>query len=157
MRLVGQYHSCRDQAEKAVTLLFTVALDAAPDVETGEEVLLALQPSEQQPLLAGQRYCRSVVVTSTVAAERELQLLVQVRFSEVIQPSGEVNLKARLRLKFVMVALPELAAKMIPAVLAPRPSAVTCILPRHACKTAVDNSYSGNSKACMWCTSCAYQ
>jgi hypothetical protein len=151
VRLVGQYHSCTDQAEKAVTLLFTVALDAAPDAETGEEVLLALQPSEQQPLLAGQRYCRSVVVTSTVAAERELQLLVQVRSSDVIQPSGEV--KARLRLKFVMVALPELAAKMIPAVLAPRPSAVTCILPRHACKTAVANSYSGNAKACMCCTS----
>jgi hypothetical protein len=65
--------------------LFTVALDAAPDAETGEEVLLALQPSEQQPLLTGQRYCRSVVVTSTVAAERELQLLVQVWFSGMIQ------------------------------------------------------------------------
>lgn len=51
---------------------------SSSDPETGEEVLLALTPSPQQPLLAGQRYCRSVVVTSTVAAERELQLLVQV-------------------------------------------------------------------------------
>jgi len=49
------------------------------DPETGEEVLQALQPSEQEPLVTGQRYCRSIVLTSTVASERQLQLLVQVR------------------------------------------------------------------------------
>ena len=61
-----------------VDRLYDPRCASSTDPETGEEVLLALQPSEQQPLLAGQRYCRSVVVTSTVAAERDLQLLVQV-------------------------------------------------------------------------------
>lgn len=62
-----------------VDRLYDPRFASSTDPETGEEVLLALQPSEQQPLLTGQRYCRSVVVTSTVAAERDLQLLVQVR------------------------------------------------------------------------------
>lgn len=62
-----------------VDRLYDSRYASSTDPETGEEVLLALQPSEQQPLLTGQRYCRSVVVTSTVAAERDLQLLVQVR------------------------------------------------------------------------------
>jgi hypothetical protein len=61
-----------------VDRLYDPRFASSTDPETGEEVLLALQPSAQQPLLTGQRYCRSVVVTSTVAAERDLQLLVQV-------------------------------------------------------------------------------
>lgn len=48
------------------------------DPETGEQLLLALLPSEQQPLLAGQSYCQSVIITSTGAAEQHLDILVQV-------------------------------------------------------------------------------
>jgi hypothetical protein len=62
-----------------VDRLYDPRVACSTDPETGEEVLLSLQPSEQQPLLTGQRYCRSVVVTSTLAAERDLQILVQVR------------------------------------------------------------------------------
>jgi hypothetical protein len=64
-----------------VDRLYDPRCASSTDPETGEEVLLALQPSQQQPLLTGQRYCRSVIVTSTAAAERDLQVLVQVRTS----------------------------------------------------------------------------
>jgi hypothetical protein len=62
-----------------VDRLYDPRVACSTDPETGEEVLLSLQHCEQQPLLTGQRFCRSVVVTSTVAAERDLQVLVQVR------------------------------------------------------------------------------
>lgn len=61
-----------------VDRLYDPRCASSTDPETGEEVLLALQPSQQQPLLTGQRYCRSVIVTSTAAAERDLQVLVQL-------------------------------------------------------------------------------
>jgi hypothetical protein len=51
---------------------------ATTDQETGEQLLLSLQPSEQQPLLAGQAYCRSVVITSTGPSEQQLDILLQV-------------------------------------------------------------------------------
>lgn len=72
-----------------VDRLYDPRFAASTDPETGEEVLLALTPSQQQPLLTGQRYCRSVVLTSTVAAERHLQLLVQVRVGNSSNSSSQ--------------------------------------------------------------------
>jgi hypothetical protein len=59
---------------------------AVTDPETGEQLLLSLQPSEQQPLLAGQMYCHSVVITSTGPSEQQLDILLQV------SPQGMPNL-----------------------------------------------------------------
>jgi hypothetical protein len=58
--------------------LFDPRFAATTDPETGEQLLLSLQPSEQQPLLAGQAYCRSVVITSTGPSEQQLDILLQV-------------------------------------------------------------------------------
>jgi hypothetical protein len=58
--------------------LFDPRFAATTDPETGEQLLLSLQPSEQQLLLAGQAYCRSVVITSTVPSEQQLGILLQV-------------------------------------------------------------------------------
>lgn len=59
--------------------LYDPRFASTTDTETGEQLLLALEPTEQQPLLAGQRYCQSVIITSTGAAEQQLELFVQVR------------------------------------------------------------------------------
>jgi hypothetical protein len=58
--------------------LFDPRFAATTDAETGEQLLLSLQPSEQQPLLAGQAYCHSVVITSTGPSEQQLDVLLQV-------------------------------------------------------------------------------
>lgn len=58
--------------------LYDPRFAAVTDPETGEQLLLSLQPSEQQPLLAGQSYCHSVVITSTGPSEQQLDILLQV-------------------------------------------------------------------------------
>jgi hypothetical protein len=58
--------------------LFDPRFATTTDPETGEQLLLSLQPSEQQPLLAGQAYCHSMVITSTGPSEQQLDILVQV-------------------------------------------------------------------------------
>lgn len=58
--------------------LYDPRFPSSTDPETGEQLLLSLQPDEQQPLLAGQAYCHSVVITSTSPSEQQLDILVQV-------------------------------------------------------------------------------
>lgn len=50
----------------------------AVDTETGEQLLRSLAPSEQEPLLTGQRYCMSIVITSISPSVQQLDVLVQV-------------------------------------------------------------------------------
>jgi len=56
----------------------------AVDQETGEQLLLSLEPSEQKPLLIGHRYCMSIIITSISPSVQLLDVLVQV--SIVLQP-----------------------------------------------------------------------
>eukprot|EP00775_Hariotina_reticulata_P004329 gene4329-4582_t len=50
----------------------------AVDAETGEQLLLSLAPSDQEPLLTGQRYCTSIIITSISPSVQLLDVLVQL-------------------------------------------------------------------------------
>eukprot|EP00879_Flechtneria_rotunda_P002126 GHRR01002308.1.p1 GENE.GHRR01002308.1~~GHRR01002308.1.p1 ORF type:complete len:2960 (+),score=1151.97 GHRR01002308.1:374-9253(+) len=78
MAAEGNLHGSSMGSLIVIQRLFDPRHASTVDPETGEEMLVALQPSEQQPLLAGQRYCCSVVITSMAAGEQQLDIITQV-------------------------------------------------------------------------------